>query len=123
MGEWKSIEPNVWKPQRQGDQIAGVLVSKVPEDENTALSARYYLETSDGMFFLWSTAVLEDRMQYVKIGDKIRITFEGKTKNKRNQDVNLFKVEIACKPETKDEDSMPDIEDPVHMERFEEGTQ
>jgi len=38
---------------------------------------------------------LDDSMQYVKIGQKIRITFEGKTKNKRNQDVNLFKVEVA----------------------------
>jgi len=25
----------------------------------------------------------------------VRITFEGKTKNKRNQDVNLYKVEVS----------------------------
>ena len=42
---------------------------------------------------------IDDSMQYVKIGQKIRITFEGKTKNKRNQDVNLFKVEVAEVPE------------------------
>ncbi len=47
------------------------------------------------MFLIWGSAVLDDRMQYAKIGDKIRITFDGKTKNKRNQDVNLFTVEIA----------------------------
>ena len=100
MEEWKTIEPGVWKPQRQGEQITGILVSKVPEDENTGLSARYYLETPRGMFFVWNTAVLEDRMQYAKIGDKVRITYEGKTKNKRNQDVNLFKVEIARQTDT-----------------------
>jgi len=34
-------------------------------------------------------------MQYAKIGQKVRITFEGKTKNKRNQDVNLYTVEVS----------------------------
>ena len=95
MDEWKTIEPSVWKPQREGQRIEGVLVSKIPQDEKTGLSARYYIETKAGMFFLWGTAVLEDRMQYVKFGDRVRITFGGKTKNKRHQDVNLFKVEVA----------------------------
>jgi len=35
-------------------------------------------------------------MQYAKIGQKVRITFEGKTKNKRNQAVNLYKVEVSA---------------------------
>jgi hypothetical protein len=39
-------------------------------------------------------------MQYVKIGQKVRITFEGRTKNKKNQQVNLFKVEVAKTPYT-----------------------
>ncbi|MFO8089451.1 MAG: hypothetical protein R6U13_06415 [Desulfatiglandaceae bacterium] len=34
-------------------------------------------------------------MQYVKIGQRVRVTFEGHTKNKKNQQVNLFKVEVA----------------------------
>ena len=34
-------------------------------------------------------------MQYVKVNQKIRITYEGKTKNKRGQDMNLFRVDIA----------------------------
>ena len=53
------------------------------------------VEKKEGMFLIWGSAVLDDRMQYAKIGDKIRITFDGKTKNKRNQDVNLFTVEVA----------------------------
>jgi len=47
------------------------------------------------MFLIWGSTVLDDRMQYAKIGDKIRITFDGKTKNKRNQDVNLYTVEVS----------------------------
>ena len=34
-------------------------------------------------------------MQYVAVGSKVRITYNGKTRNKRNQEVNLFRVEIA----------------------------
>lgn len=97
MDQWKAIEPGIWKPEKDGENIIGVLVSKEPKDEKTGYSARYYLDTKSGMFLVWGSAVIDDRMQYVKIGDKIRITFVGKTKNKRNQDVNLFKVEVAEK--------------------------
>ena len=47
------------------------------------------------MTFVWGSAVLDDRMSYVKVGDKVRITYEGETTNKRNQRLNLFKVEVA----------------------------
>ena len=80
MDNWKTIEPNVWKPQMQGDCIVGVLVNKVPKDENTGLSAKYQLENEDGMFLIWGGAVLDDRMQYVNIGSKIRITSDGRIK-------------------------------------------
>ena len=95
MDKWKTIEPNVWRPKEKGDCIIGALVNKQPKDETTGLSARYQIENQEGMFLIWGSAVLDDRMQYAKIGDKIRITFDGKTKNKRNQDVNLFIVDVA----------------------------
>jgi len=95
MDKWKTIEPGVWKPEKIGEKIIGVLVNKEPKDENGGLSARYYLENKDGTFFVWGSAVIDDRMQYVKIGSKVKITFEGKAKNNRNQDVNLFKVQVA----------------------------
>ena len=99
MDKWRTIEPNVWRPKEKGDHIIGALVNKQPKDEITGLSARYQIENQEGMFLIWGSAVLDDRMQYAKIGDKIRITFDGKTKNKRNQDVNLFRVEVAESPQ------------------------
>jgi hypothetical protein len=72
-----------------------MLVNKEPKDENSGISAKYYIENEKGTFFAWGSTVLDDRMQYVKVGQKIRITYEGKTKNKRGQDVNLFKVEVS----------------------------
>jgi len=121
MGEWKSIEPGVWKPVKENDNIIGILVNKEPKDEQSGLSARYYLETEKGMFFVWGCAVLDDRMQYVKVGSKIRITYEGETTNKRNQKVNLYRVEVAEKQKSKKAASA-DIEnddEPVEMEQIE----
>ncbi len=48
------------------------------------------------------------------IGDTVRITFDGTTKNQRNQKVNLYKVEIAEK-----EDKIVDDET-IPFERIEE---
>lgn len=95
MERWKTVEPSVWKPQKDGDHIIGILVNKEPKDDTSGLSARYYLENDQGMFFVWGCAVLDDRMQYVKLKDKIRITFEGSTTNKRNQRVNLYRVDVS----------------------------
>lgn len=95
MDNWKSVEPNVWKPREVGESIIGVMVNKSPRDDTTGLSAKYQLENESGMFLIWGSAVLDDRMQYVSVGSKVRITYNGKTRNKRNQEVNLFKVEIA----------------------------
>jgi len=117
MDEWKTIEPGVWKPEKENEQITGMLVSKEPKDEKTGLSARYYLDTKAGMFFVWGTAVLDDRMQYAKVGNKVRITFEGKTTNKRNQSVNLFKVEVAETP-VGDAGSVVNQEEPLSIEEI-----
>ena len=106
MDEWKTIEPGVWKPEKEGDNIIGILVNKEPKDENTGMSARYYIENENGTFFIWGSTVLDDRMQYVKTGQKIRVTYEGKTKNKRGQDVNLFRVDVSVdKSRTPDENT------------------
>lgn len=120
MDEWKTIEPGVWKPEKENEQITGVLVSKEPKDEITGLSARYYLETKAGMFFVWGTAVLDDRMKYVKIGQKVRITFGGKTTNKRGQTVNLFKVEVAEGPNGAEGTNVTIQEEPVDIGQIEE---
>lgn len=121
MDKWKTIEPGVWKPEKEGDNIIGVLVNKEPKDEQSGLSARYYLENHEGTFFVWGCAVIDDRMQYAKIGQKVRVTFEGKTKNKRNQDVNLYKVEVS---DTQAEKTEPEnsraVEGSDHIEEIDE---
>ena len=95
MDKWKKIEPGVWKPESEGENIVGVLIKKEPRDEKANLSAKYYIENENGTWLVWGCAVIDDRMKHVEIGSKVRITFEGKTKNKRNYAVNLYQVEVA----------------------------
>ena len=93
--KWKKIEPNVWKPQKEDDSIIGVLISTEPKigDKN---SAKYHIENKEGTFLVWGSTVLDDRMKFVKVGQTLRITFKQKTKNKKNQDLNIYTVEVAA---------------------------
>ena len=118
MDEWKTIEPGIWKPEKEGENIIGVLVNKEPKDEQGGFSAKYYLDDGKGTWLVWGCAVIDDRMQYVKVGQKVRITFEGKTKNKRNQDVNLFKVEVAEIKESSNPDGKSNGNDPIDIEEI-----
>jgi len=109
--KWKTIEPGVWKPEKEGDSIEGVLVNKVPRDDTKDVSAKFYIEKPNGMFLVWGSAILEDRMQYAKVGQEVRITFKGTDKNKKGQKINLFQVDVAdSEPTDAIADNTEDIE-------------
>ncbi len=89
----KEIEPGVWKPEKEGDKITGILISK---DENVGDfdSTAYHLDTDDGPMTVWGSAALNPKMATVKPNDKIEIEFVGTTPSKKGADTKLFKVSI-----------------------------
>ncbi len=96
--QWKNVEPGTWKSDNKGDEIEGILLDKEPRDEIKQLSAKYYLSTDKfSPCLVWGSTILDSRMKYVKIGEKVRITYNGRIKNKRGQDVKLFAVAVAMK--------------------------
>lgn len=101
--EWLEIAPNVWKPEKEGDSIAGVLIHKEPENKERNLSARYKIENKDGIFLVWGSAVLTDRMDCVEVGKKVRITFKEKRDIDKGRTLKIYKVEVAQPIETKEE--------------------
>ena len=111
--QWQAIEPETWKPKEEGDQIIGVLISTEPKDDHAGLSARYYLQNELGTYLVWGSAVLDNRMKFVKTGDKVRITFDGKEKNKKKQDLNMYKVDVAINSD------QPETEKPIPEEKVE----
>ena len=90
---WRTIEPNVWKFENEGDQVIGKLVSKEPK--TAEMSAKYHIDTGDDTVLVWGSAIIDDRMKFVNVGDRIRITFVERTKNKKNQDLNMFRIDVA----------------------------
>jgi hypothetical protein len=89
--EWNEIQPNVWKPTTTGEAIEGVLIDK-QLDKGSFGSSAYAIESQSGQTLVWGSAVLDERMKYINIGDLVRIEYKGTQKNKRGQDVKIFKV-------------------------------
>lgn len=98
--EFRDIEPGVWKPESEGDEIIGRLI-KVTESKKYSEDGKvYHLEVTEenGEIenkVVFGTAVLDDRMSFVNIGDTVRITYEGMQPNKKGQDTKIFKVGVA----------------------------
>lgn len=91
---WKEINPDFWKPENEGDNIEGILIHK-EEGQKGVRSAVYKLELAPNEFMnVWGSTVLDDRMTLIQLGDKVRITFKGKTKNSKKQDLHIYKVEV-----------------------------
>lgn len=92
---YQEIEPSIWKPEKDGDFIEGMFIraqEKVGENE----SMLYGIETPEGVKNVWGAAILDERMAFVKVGEKIKITFKGLAKEtkKGRRPAKIFKVEI-----------------------------
>lgn len=78
MSDYKVSEGNYWKPKEKGEQLEGLLINK--EDHVGMNDSWLYtieeLETND-VKQVWGTTVLDMRMLPIKIGQQVRITYEG----------------------------------------------
>jgi len=91
---WQEINPDFWIYENDGDFIEGILVQiqdKVGENE----SMLYSIETSPGeVKNVWGSAILDQRMVLVKLGEKIRITYKGLGEARKGRNPpKIFKVE------------------------------
>lgn len=90
--EYEKIMPEVWKPEKEGDTIEGVLIS-VEKEAGKFKSTVYHIETINKEHkIVFGTAVLDNRMSYIKEGESFKIVFTGMQKNEKKQDVKLFDV-------------------------------
>lgn len=92
---YKEVEPKIWKPEKDGDFIEGILVTR-QENVGENKSMLYGLETPEGVKSVWGSTILDERMAFVKIGDKLKISFKGLAKEfkKGRNPAKIFKVEI-----------------------------
>jgi hypothetical protein len=92
---YEEINPTAWVYSKEGDFIEGVLV-RVQDNIGANKSKLYSIETQEGVKNVWGATILDERMALVKIGEKIRITYLGLSKDgkKGKNPAKLFKVEI-----------------------------
>lgn len=97
---FKKIEPNVWKPEKEGDMIEGKLIKVEPSIQYS--SQIYSLETkTNGHVIVFGTTILDDKMCYVKVGDVIRIVYMGNKPSAKGQPTKMFDVFVDA-PETQE---------------------
>ena len=88
--EYEEINPAIWKPEKEGDSIEGTLVSK--ETMGSYESNAYNIQNTEGRFLVWGSAVLDQRMQYVEIGERVKIEFKRTELNDKKQKLKIYKV-------------------------------
>ena len=55
----------------------------------------YSIETPEGVKSVWGSAILDTRMTFVKIGEKVKITYKGLGEAKAGRNPpKIFKVEV-----------------------------
>lgn len=89
----RKIEPGVWKPEKAGDKIRGVFISK-DEDVGAFHSIAYHLEVDGNPMTVWGSAALKPKMAGIKPGDLIEIEYTGTAPSEKGADTKLFDVSI-----------------------------
>ena len=91
---YEEINPELWTYEESGEFVEGVLVNKEDEvGENK--SWMYNIETQEGVKNVWGSAILDSRMKFVNVGDKVRITYKGLGESKAGRNApKIFKVEV-----------------------------
>jgi|TARA_Y100000310_G_scaffold248870_1_gene254865 hypothetical protein len=95
---YEEINPEDWKYENDEDFIEGIVVNK-QEDVGINNSKLYSIETQEGVKNVWGSAILDSRMNLVKLGDMVKITYKGLAEAKQGKKpAKIFKVEVD-KPE------------------------
>lgn len=94
---YKEINPSDWTYKEDGDFIEGILV-QVQKDIGVNKSMLYSIETAPSVVKnVWGAVILDSRMSLVKVGDKVKITYKGLSKEVSKGGKNpakIFKVEV-----------------------------
>lgn len=100
---FKENEPGIWKPEKDGDNITGVLI-KIDKDVGKNNSMLYSLKVKEEVIGIWGSAILDQRMLGIKIDSLIRVTFKGLGEPTGGHNApKIFKVEYDDGKESTEE--------------------
>ena len=91
---FKENNPGFWIPENDGDAIEGTLID-IQDDVGDNKSRLYTIEVDKKPTNVWGSAVLNQRMVGISVGDRIRITYKGLGEKAAGRNApKLFKVEV-----------------------------
>ena len=81
---FQDIETVTWNPEKKEQAVEGYFIAKKRGGDYNSLI--YTIRTEDGKLFnIFGNIVLDDKMELVDLNDYVRITFNGKIKNKEGK--------------------------------------
>jgi hypothetical protein len=91
---YEEVNPTTWTYTKDGDFIEGILV-RIQSGIGANESMLYGIDTANGIKSVWGATILDERMAFVKLGDKVKITFKGLGEKKQGKNApKIFKVEV-----------------------------
>ena len=94
-GKWRSVEQQMWKPEKEGDSIEGIYQGREELYFGLREVRRYYIgDGGDNKCSVLGTTVLDRLMERVPRNSRVRITYLGDTKSTSGRKVKLFRVEV-----------------------------
>lgn len=91
MTEWEKVDPKVWEPKQSGDFVEGIYIIK-REGLGVHKSNMYILENNQKQIGVWGSAILDQKMELVKVGERVKIEFGGKEETKDKKPVNIYEI-------------------------------
>ena len=91
MNDWRTTEPQQWKPAKEGETLQGFLTLKKPRAGDR--SAYYHITVSNNdLHIVWGCATLDRGMERVQIDNEVKITFNGTKDIGKKYPLKLFEV-------------------------------
>ena len=89
---WSEVKPGVWEYEKTPELVGVLVESKSNVGPN--LSNLYTIQKDDNtLISVWGSTILDTRLQFVKLGERVKIVFEGRAVAKPGRKGTLlFKV-------------------------------
>ena len=96
---WKDLTPKLFKFEKKGDQIQGVLLGFQESSKYEKKNNLYTLETKDGIVKFFGGAQLDDILPS-NIGKEIKLIYQGEEQTSGGMKVKNFQIFVRDVDET-----------------------
>lgn len=92
--EWTKVETDIWNPE-VGEEISGIYLgveTEVGENKSNLYNIEVVEDDKTKQLGIWGCRVLEGKMLAVKVGQQVKIKFNGMVKPEKGREYKSFEV-------------------------------